>query len=90
MSGITEHENGIMAWNDINDIIEELLSVLEDIEINHDELSAFKAPIARAIANMRSERASFEMEPVPSRAGSPQLVTCITSECLKRDLSVLF
>ena len=90
MSGTTEHENGMMAWNDINDIVDELLHVLEDIENNHEELSAFKAPIARAIATMRSDKAYVEMDPAEWRATRPRLVTCITSECLRRDLAVLF
>ena len=53
-------EAHLMAWADINDIIDELQDVLDDIESRHPDLNAFKAPIARAIANMRAERASIE------------------------------
>ncbi len=53
-------EATLMAWADINDIIDALQEVMGDIENQHPDLNAFKAPIARAIANMRAERASIE------------------------------
>ncbi len=53
-------EATIMAWKDINDIIDDLQEVIHDIEDQHPELNAFKAPIARAIANMRAERKFLE------------------------------
>jgi hypothetical protein len=55
-----DKEATLMAWADINDIIEDLQEVIDDIESQHPDLHTFKAPIARAIANMRAERASIE------------------------------
>jgi hypothetical protein len=53
-------EATLMAWADINDIIDDLQDVMDDIGSQYPDLHAFKAPIARAIANMRAERASIE------------------------------
>nr|MDO8110757.1 hypothetical protein [Candidatus Sigynarchaeota archaeon] len=49
-----------MAWDDLNDIIDELREVMDEIERDHPDLNTFKAPIARAIASLRADKASVE------------------------------
>lgn len=50
----------MMAWEDINDIIEDLQEAIDEIETKHPSLHSFKATIARAIASLRAERACIE------------------------------
>jgi hypothetical protein len=93
MGMIDGQEKALIEWNDINDIIDELLSVLDDIETNHRELDAFKAPIARAIANMRADRtysdASLAKALAP-RVMRSQHVAFVTAELLWNDLAAMF
>lgn len=89
MRDMTDQETSMMAWNDVNDIIDDLIRVLDDIEYNHEELREFKAPIARAIANMRSERAALESKASSLRVLPTRHVSCITAACLKRDLEAI-
>jgi hypothetical protein len=81
--------SAMMAWNGINDVIDELLGRF-DIESNHHELNVFKSPIAKAIATMRSERACFEKASDRSQAPRARHATYITNECLKDDTAALF
>lgn len=93
MGMIDGQEKALMAWNDINDIIDELLRVLDDIETNHRELDAFKAPIARAIANMRADRTFSDAriaKALAPRVMRPQQVAFVTAEMLRDDLVAMF
>ncbi len=79
-----------MEWEDINDIIDELVSVMDDIETCHPELKAFKAPLARAIASLRAERAILDLLPRKPANPRAQQVDYVTNEGLKEDLASLF
>ncbi len=50
----------MMAWEDINEIIDSLQEAIEEIEERHPSLHTFKVSIVRAIASLRAERASLE------------------------------
>jgi hypothetical protein len=73
------NEACLMAWEDLNTIIGELRTVLDTMDTEHPDLHAFKAPIARAIASMRADRAHLELTPganlaLLARHSEPQIV----------------
>ncbi|MBN2153927.1 MAG: hypothetical protein JW839_20890 [Candidatus Lokiarchaeota archaeon] len=65
--GTAPTSTSLMQWEDINDIIEDLQEAIDEIDVKHPSLHAFKAAIVRAIAGLRAERACLEAS-LPSRA----------------------
>ncbi|MEX2683437.1 MAG: hypothetical protein Q6373_017810 [Candidatus Sigynarchaeota archaeon] len=82
-------EAAMLAWEDINDIIEDLQEAIAEIE-KSPSLKSFKAAIVRAIASMRAERASIEAK-LPSMARTRRLeyMTSIANERLRDEIKAI-
>ncbi len=66
MSSIVAPAQSIMAWRDINVITTQLRTIIDDMGDtggNDQGLGSFNAPLARAIASMRAERAWIDVRP---------------------------